>query len=77
MKIFEINGIEADYEDFGEKRDLDPKNRPYYGCGNMAFVPKDPTEEILNKYNISVYDYDEICDKLETHLSFGRCAWCS
>ena len=77
LEIFRINDIEADYEDFGQLRDICPECRPDYGCGYMKFIVKDPHSEVLKKYNISVDDYEVICDKLDSVLSFGRCAWCS
>ncbi len=73
---FEINGIEARYEDFGDKYDTDTENAPYYGCGNMQFVPKLATQEILDKYGITVSEYNVICKELDC-LSFGECSWCS
>lgn len=75
LKEFEINGIEATYEEFGTKSDLDPDNAEDYGCGDMTFVPKLPTKEILKKYGIDLDEYSEICEKLEC-LSFGYCSWC-
>jgi len=76
LSIFEINGIHADYEDFGEKYDNDPGNAEDYGCGDMQFFPKPATSEILNKYNISIDEYDKITLELEAELSFGSCGWC-
>ena len=73
---FEINGIEAEYEDFGEKRDNDAENAPEYGCGDMQFFPQNSTEKILKKYDISEEEYQEICEKLEKGLSFGNCSYC-
>ena len=73
---FSINGVVAKHEDFGDKYDRCPDDADYYCCGNMVFTPKTPTSEILNKYNISVDEYNEICHKLEDGLSFGACGWC-
>lgn len=76
-KTFIINDIDADEEDFGKKYDDSPETAPEYGCGNMRFHPYEPREEILKKYNITLNEYEQICDKLEDGLSFGRCGWCA
>lgn len=74
--IFEINGIEADYNDFGEKRDSLPVSPYSYMCENMHFTPKPATQSVLNKYKIDVAEYADIASQLEEKLSFGRCGWC-
>lgn len=76
LSIFEINGISADYDDFGDKYDADRENAEEYGCGNMKFFPKPVTNEVLNKYNISIDEYNKITLELEDKLSFGACGWC-
>lgn len=73
---FEINGIKASYEDFGDKYDTQPSLADDYCCGNMQFIPKLATQEILDKYKINVDEYNQICEKLNC-LSFGSCGWCS
>lgn len=73
---FKINGINADYDDFGDKYDDDAGNAQEYGCGNMHFHPKRPTPEILDKYKINLEEYNKIADELEEKLSFGSCGWC-
>lgn len=75
-KTFKINGIDAEYEDFGVKGDTDRDNAEPYGCGNMRFERISPTKKALKKYKISESEYSEICNKLEAGLSFGRCGWC-
>ena len=76
-EVFRINGIVADYEDFGDKQDIDCMNAPDYGCANMRFIPHEPTEEILNKYDITTDEYTEVCNELKDGLSFGSCGCCS
>lgn len=76
LEKFEINGIKADYEDFGTKEDKAPELAEPYCCGNMRFTPKLATQEVLDKYKINVSEYNKICDKLDC-LSFGSCSWCS
>ena len=73
---FEINGIDANSEDFGEQYDRDTGNAEPYGCGNMKFTMKSATDDILKKYNITAAEYDQIAHELEDGLSFGACGWC-
>lgn len=75
-KVFEINGIKADSDDFGYMCDVDPDNAEPYGCGDMRFVPKPPSDDVLKEYNITKEEYNEICAELEEKLSFGCCGWC-
>lgn len=75
LEVFTINGIKADYDDFGDKRDVSRYDAEEYGCGNMQFRPKPATQEILDRYGINITEYNEVCDKLDC-LSFGSCGWC-
>lgn len=74
LEIFRVNGVDGDYDDFGIKEDIHPDGS--YGCGNMCFVPKLPTNKILDKYKITADEYLKICEKLEDVLHFGCCGWC-
>lgn len=72
----EINGVNLDYNDFGEKYDTEPEEAPEYGCGNMQFIPYfEVKQETLRKYNITEDEYRKIQNKLNC-LSFGCCGWC-
>jgi hypothetical protein len=75
-KEFSINGVEAEYEDFGEKYDHSPDEAEDYACGNMKFTANRATQEILDKYKINITEYNEVCEQLEQKLSFGSCGWC-
>lgn len=75
-KTFRVNGIKATYRDFGEKYDASPDRAKPYVCGNMVFEPKAPAEEILDKYGISINEYDYICKQLRYYISFGICKMC-
>lgn len=75
-EIFTVNGINATYEDFGEKYDHDTENAEDYGCGDMQFDMNPPTEEVLEKYKITLNEYYQICEKLSEGLHFGECGWC-
>lgn len=75
LKKFTINGVDADYSDFGEIVDTDPGNAPTYGCGNRQFQSY-PTNAI-DYYKINESEYEEICDALKVALAFGSCAACA
>lgn len=75
-RIFTINGIKATYEDFGEKYDRYPDVESEIVCGDMHFTGLPPRSEILEKYQISEKEYNEIVSELEGNLSFGRCRMC-
>lgn len=77
LSKFTINNIDADHDDFGEKYDHNPENAlEDYACGNMRFNSKPYTQEVLEKYKITVNEYNKICNELEEKLSFGSCSWC-
>ena len=77
LKVFRINGIDANINDFGKCYDDEREWAPDYGCGNMCFHQYDePSVETLNKYSINIAEWKEICDKLNTELYVGRCADC-
>lgn len=75
LPIFIINGIQAKEEDFGTQTDIEPDEEYPYCCGNMQFIPKESTAEVLNKYEITQAEYEQICKELDC-LSFGSCGWC-
>ena len=76
LNVFVINGVEADYEDFGTKFDHNPDVAEAYGCGDMRFECNDSTPEILEKYSITKAEYQEVCIVLGKELNFGECGWC-
>lgn len=76
-EIFEINNIKADTSDFGYMDDIDRDNAEEYCCGNMKFIPIMLEERVLNKYKITIQEYNEIVSQLVEGLSFGNCGWCS
>lgn len=75
--IFEVKRKEADYEDFVDKYDHYPEGAEEYCCGDMSCDIKNPTQEVLDRYDITLDEYQEIAEKLSDELSFGRCGWCS
>lgn len=75
--VFTIKGQKADQADFGEGDDIDFANKPKYGCGNKVFVAKSATQKVLDKYGITIDEFNEIASVLEEGLSFGYCGLCS
>ena len=75
LSKFEINGVIASYEDFGDKCDMQPGIADAYCCGDMQFIPKSATQEILDKYKTNINKYNLICEELSC-LSFGYCSLC-
>lgn len=73
---FRVNGVEAKEDDFVDKYDHDEDNAPEYGCGDMRCDPKEPTQDVLRKYGITVDEYSEIVKKLCEALDFGYCQYC-
>ena len=83
-KVFTIKGKEASKYDFGEQDDFDNgynndgegyDDEPG-GCHCMTFTAKEPTKEVLDKYGITVEEYNQIAAELERGLSFGYCGLC-
>ncbi len=74
--VFIIKGQKADQDDFGEGDDIDFANKPKHGCGNKVFTPKPVAQKTLDKYGITVDEYNEIADVLVEGLSFGYCGLC-
>ena len=74
-EIFVINGIKADEDDFGNG--ADDGYGENYCCEDRVFAPRLATQEILNKYNINLNEYNTIANELVGKLSFGACCMCS
>ena len=73
---FSINGEPAEKRDFGSSNDHNPDNAEPYGCGDMQFDPIRPIQSVLDKYGITVDEYNQICDELVETCSPGQCGWC-
>ena len=76
LETFTINGKAANSTDFGDAFDHDEEYSEPYGCGSMYFEPKLPTSEVLQRYNITVDEYNTICMELKDKLNVGKCNWC-
>jgi len=75
-KEFVINGISADSGDFGTQGDRNSWEAEDYACADMQFNREPATQTILDKYGISLDEYDTIASELEDRFSFGSCGWC-
>lgn len=76
LEVFTINGIAANSMDFGNMYDHNEEAKEPYGCGDMYFESKLPTSDVLQRYNITVDEYNTICIDLENKLYVGKCGWC-
>ncbi len=81
-KVFTIKGKVADKDDFGDQDDIldyiedEECDSEPGGCHCMTFTAKEPTKDVLDKYEITVEEYNEIASHLESALSFGYCGLC-
>lgn len=77
-RVFTINGIRADYYDFGTCRDRKPKQAEDHCCCDCKFKrDKRKTKTAMRKYNLTYDEYCEVCDVLEAVLDVGECGYCS
>lgn len=75
-KIFNIGDQKAYQDDFGHKEDTLYWMAEPYGCGFCEFIVKEPTNDILNKYDITEEDYEKIAEALKEELFVGGCSLC-
>ena len=75
LEKFKINGIDADIEDFGTCCSCG--DCMLSECCNTFCSIEKPKQGILRKYNISLSQYDYICNELEDKLYVDNCGWCS
>ena len=76
LSTFIINRVEAEEDEFVDKYDHNPEDAEDYGCGNMEADIIAPTKEVLERYNISPEEHEEIAGKVAELVSFGSCGWC-
>ena len=77
LEIFTINGIDAYQGDFGTAKDTRLDIAPDYGCGRREFIPdRNNASDCMKKYNITIDEFNQICDELEDKLYVGTCCWC-
>jgi len=77
LRTFEINGLDADANDFGYSGDDDPENAEEYGCGDHCFHAElSKAASAMKKYDLTLEQFVEVCEKLEDVLRVGVCGWC-
>ena len=77
LRVFRINHIDADTDDFGVSEDRRPEAAPEYGCGDRKFRAYEwPSMGVLEKYLITFREWEEIGEKLEAMLDWGCCSLC-
>ena len=77
LEIFTINGIKANQRDFGNNEDRAPEEGDIYGCGHRTFeADRHKASKCMKKYNITIDEFNKICDELEDKLYVGACGWC-
>lgn len=92
LEIFTINKKSAEQDDFGDMYDHYIESAEPYACADMYFESKSPTKEVLDKYNITEEEYQEvisldkrlnelkgvyhILDNKDTHISYYRNGYC-
>lgn len=73
LEVFTINGIGASVDDFGESWTQGDCSR---GECTSTFKHGYPTQEVLDKYKITLEEFKEVCEKLEEALEVWGCGWC-
>ena len=77
LKVFTINGQDANVSDFVDTIDDDSANAPQWGCGNRCFHANLKLAlKTMKTYNLTLEQFIEICEKLEDVLHVGSCGWC-
>lgn len=71
-----INGEPLDYNDFVRKYDHDKAHAQEFGCRDMRCDIKQPSGDVLNKYCITVEEYQTIAFEISEALKFGACDAC-
>lgn len=79
-KVFTINGIEADLDDFGTMGDMQSGIAGPYSCTCMCFTAssdKNVIEKTMRKYNITYDEFKTVQENLESAMYVGSCGWCT
>ena len=72
-----INGHSVDMGDFVVQYDHSPEIAEDYSCGNMQADVIPATQKVLEKYGITLDEYNEVANEIADKVSFGCCGWCS
>lgn len=77
-QTFMVNDIDADRDDFGYCSDVGDRSEVEpYCCACMLFRRKPCSQDVLDKYDITEREYNDICAILEKEFYVGYCSWCS
>ena len=77
LAVFQINGKDADAEEFGESYDACPAAAEPYGCGDRIFSKHEaPAAGVCECYDITEEQWREVAEELESTLHAGACGWC-
>lgn len=75
LKVFNINGIRGNINDFGETTSDGSALRG--NCHNEFIPHKKADRAVLRKYGITFAQFQEIGERLEEELYIGGCGYCS
>jgi hypothetical protein len=82
-EVFTIRGIKADLDEFviiGEEGGChgcaEGTCDGYCGCHGMYASAIGATQKVLDKYSITLDEYNKITDLLEDEFAVGSCGWC-
>lgn len=77
LRVFKINGIDADASDFGDSEDTDREHAEDYGCGCHKFLPHDEhIKDAMIRYQITEEEFRQIQEELVDVLYVGSCGCC-
>ena len=77
LKTFLINGKEAEQDDFGHGKDLNPECASPFCCACWMYKSdKRKARTAMKKYNITKEEFLDICNILEKTLDVGECGYC-
>ena len=76
LSTFEINGIDADEDDFVDKYDHSSYAAEDHACEDMRADLNTATDEVLQKYKITLDEYNAIAENVAGKVSFGCCGLC-
>lgn len=74
LQEFTIDGKPAYHGDFG---DTEINGDCMEGTCSAQFVPRMPTQKVLDQYGITLEQYAEITEVLKDTIRVGWCGWCS
>lgn len=74
VSVFSINEDEAWLRDFGKVKKLEIVG---FVCELSGFEAAPPTSAVLHKYSISIEEYKQIIEQLNSAFDFGICGCCS